>query len=139
MGERIPTFETKEQEAAFWEETGLEQLAPGELEPAELERPRRPLSATFAIRLDPETVERLRALARLQGIGPTQLVRRWVLERLRIERAAGALATRPGGYRELESVLRQRVLDTLMEQIPQAVEAAMQEVLDRADQERQAL
>jgi hypothetical protein len=139
MGERIPTFETREQEAAFWEETGLEHLAPGQLEAAELERPRRPLSTTFAVRFDPETVERLRALARLQGIGPTQLVRRWVMERLRIERAAGALAMRPGEYQELESVLRRRVLDTLMEQIPQAVEAAMREVLDRADQERRAL
>lgn len=139
MGERIPTFETKEEEAAFWEKTGLEQLASSELEPVELERPRRPLSTTFAVRFDPQTVERLRALARLQGIGPTQLVRRWVLERLRIERAAGALAVRPGEYQELESILRQRVLDTLMEQIPQAVEAAMQEVLDRADQERRAL
>lgn len=83
-------------------------------------------------------MELLRAVARRHGVGPTQLVRRWVLERLRIERAAGSLASGPGGYEELESILRQRVLDTLMEQIPQAVQVAMQEVLDRADQERRA-
>jgi len=139
MGEHVPAFKSREDEASFWQRTTLDRLAPDELVPAELERPSRPLSATFAVRFDQETVDRLRAIARAQGVGPTQLVRRWVLERLRIERAVGSLASRPGQYQELESVLRQRVLDTLMEQIPQAVEAAMQEVLDRADQERQAL
>jgi len=139
MGEHIPAFKTREEEADFWQKTGLDQLAPGQLEAVEVERPSRPLSVTFAVRFDPETVERLRAVARSQGVGPTQLVRRWVLERLRIERVAGSLASRPGEYQELESILRQRVLETLMEQIPQAVEAAMQEVLDRADQERRAL
>jgi len=139
MGEHVPTFKTRDEEASFWQRTGLDQLAPDQLEPAELERRARPLAATFAVRFDHRTVDEIRALARLQGIGPTQLVRQWVLERLRIERAAGPFASRVGEYQEFEAVLRQRILDTLMEQIPEAVEAAMQEVLDRADQERRAL
>lgn len=98
MGEHVPAFESREEEASFWQRTTLDRLAPDELEPAELERPSRPLSATFAVRFDQETVDRLRAIARAQGVGPTQLARRWVLERLRIERAAGSLASRPGQY-----------------------------------------
>ncbi len=139
MGEHIPTFKSREEEAEFWQRTGLDQLALDQLEDAHVQRPDRPLSATFAVRFDPETVEQLRLTARLQGIGPTQLVRHWVIERLRIERASGTAASRPGEYQEFELVLRKRILDTLMEQIPEAVEAAMQDVLDRADQERQAL
>jgi aryl-alcohol dehydrogenase-like predicted oxidoreductase len=139
MSKRVPHFENRDDETAFWQRTKLEDLGTDQLEQTELERPPRPLSATFAVRFDRETIERLRAIARRQGIGPTQLVRQWVLERLHIERAAGALASRPGEYQELESILRQRVLDALMERIPEAVEEAMQEVLDRADQERQAL
>lgn len=139
MGEHIPTFKSREEEAEFWQRTGVDQLAPDQLEHIRVERPERPLSATFAVRFDPETVDQLRAVARLQGVGPTQLVRHWVLERLRLERAAGTIAARPTDYQELEIVLRQRILETLMEQIPEAVENALQEVLDRADQERQAL
>lgn len=139
MGEHIPTFKTREDEAEFWQRTGIDQLAPDQLEHIVIERPERPLSATFAVRLEPDTIEQLRAVARLQGIGPTQLVRHWILERLRLERAAGTIATKPSDYQELEVVLRQRILETLMEQIPAAVESALQEVLDRADQERQAL
>lgn len=139
MSEHIPTFKSREEEAEFWQRTGVDQLAPDQLEHIRVERPERPLSATFAVRFDPETVDQLRAVARLQGIGPTQLVRHWVLERLRLERAAGTIAARPTDYQELEVVLRQRILETLMAQIPEAVENALQEVLDRADQERQAL
>jgi hypothetical protein len=136
---RVPRVRSREDEAAFWQDTKLEELEPDQLESAELERPRRPLAVTFAVRFEPETIEQLRSIARRQGIGPTQLVRQWVLERLRMERAAGALASAPGEVAGLESLIRQRVLDALMERIPEAVEEATQEVLDRADQERQAL
>jgi len=92
MGEHIPTFEGKEEEARYWEKTGLDQLSPDEYEKVDIERPERPLSATFAVRFDPEAIELIRRVARSQGLGPTQLVRSWVLERLKIERAVGVLA-----------------------------------------------
>lgn len=41
--------------------------------------------ATFAVRLDPADVAEIRRLAADVGVGATQLVRRWVLERLRAE------------------------------------------------------
>ncbi|MBI3979355.1 MAG: hypothetical protein HY331_14325 [Chloroflexi bacterium] len=40
------------------------------------------LSQALAVRLDQETLEKLREEARARGIGPTTLVRMWVLERL---------------------------------------------------------
>ncbi|MDA8073493.1 MAG: hypothetical protein M0Z82_18290 [Actinomycetota bacterium] len=48
-------------------------------------RPGRPQEA-FALRLPPEVVEELRLQAESRGIGVTQLVREWVVERLELER-----------------------------------------------------
>ncbi len=140
MGEHVPKFGTRDEEAAFWEKTGLEQLSPDQYEEAVVERPERPLSTTFAVRFDQRTVELIRKVARAQSLGPTQLVRAWVLERLRIEQAAGVLAKPIGDFpTDFEIALRKKMLDALMSRIPAAVEEAMQEVLDRADQEAAAL
>ncbi|MHB8294856.1 MAG: hypothetical protein ACYDH5_09595 [Acidimicrobiales bacterium] len=38
--------------------------------------------SAFAVRLDPADVARLRARAAVEGVGATQLVRAWVLDRL---------------------------------------------------------
>jgi CopG antitoxin of type II toxin-antitoxin system len=137
MGEHIPRFRSKEQEAEFWQKTGLEQIAPDQLEEVQVERPRRRLSTTFAVRFDERTIAMLRAVAKARGLGATQLVRAWVMERLGIERAVGALAEQQTDFpSDFELALRQRIVDALMENIPIAAEAAMQDVLDRADQER---
>jgi hypothetical protein len=40
------------------------------------------LSHGLTIRLDPETLAKVRALARKKGIGPTTLIRMWILEDL---------------------------------------------------------
>lgn len=136
MGEHVPKFSSKEEEAEFWQNTDLGQIAPDELEEVQVERPRRPLSTTFAVRFDEKTIALLRDVARSRGLGATQLVRAWVIERLGIERAVGVLAKRTSDFpSDFELALRQRIVDTLMENIPIAAEAAMQEVLDRADQE----
>jgi len=42
--------------------------------------------SAFAVRFDPADVDRLRARAHAEGIGVTQLVREWILERLERER-----------------------------------------------------
>lgn len=134
MGEHIPNFKTREEEARFWQKTSLEQLSPDQYQEAEIERPQRPLSATLAVRFDPETIDLLRRIARAQGLGATQLVREWVLERMRIERTVGVLADPSGAFLgEFEIVLRRRVIDELMRSIPAAAEAALQEVMERAD------
>lgn len=133
MDELIRTFQDREEEAKFWDNVDLEQIAPGELVDADVVRPARPLSATFAVRLDERSLEQIRSVARARGLGPTQLVRSWVLERLQLERESGCLAERSGGYSdEVESAIRSRVLDAVMRQMPNAAEAAVREVLLRS-------
>jgi len=46
-----------------------------------------PLS-TFAVRLEGEAIDHLRRLAAERGLGPTQLARAWILERLAAERGS---------------------------------------------------
>jgi predicted DNA binding CopG/RHH family protein len=78
---RIPEFASIEEEAAFWDTHST----------ADYEDEFKPVRARFAkglstgvtIRFDPETLRRLRAIAQEQGIGPTTLIRMWVLERLK--------------------------------------------------------
>ena len=43
--------------------------------------------SAFAVRFDPADVDRLRAKARAEGVGVTQLVRAWVLDRLEADDA----------------------------------------------------
>src|SRR5688572_15280792 len=77
----IPEFATLEEEAAFWDTHST----------ADYETEFRPVRARFAkrlssgvtIRLDPDTLQQLRTLAHERGIGPTTLIRMWVLERLK--------------------------------------------------------
>lgn len=136
MGEHIPNFKDRDEEARFWQKTGVDQLSPDEYEEVEVERPQRPLSATFAVRFDPRTIEHLRQVARAQNLGATQLVRAWVLERLKIEKVVGLLAETSGEFpNEIELVVRTKILKALMDKVPAAAEAAMQEVFDRIDQE----
>ena len=81
----IPDFESYEEEAKFWD---IHDSTEFEWEPVEV-KVSRPLKVTFAIRLDPQTVEKLREVAASMGIGPTTLARMWILEKLR-EHMAGA-------------------------------------------------
>lgn len=66
-------------------------------------RIRRPRSSRklepVAIRLDSETLARVRELAREQGIGPTTLARMWILEHLR-ELKEGRPILKSGGSPE---------------------------------------
>lgn len=79
--EPIPEFSSREQEAEFWDTHDFADYW-DELKPAKV-RFSRNLSEGLCIRLDRETLATLRAKAREQGIGPTTLVRMWILERLR--------------------------------------------------------
>jgi hypothetical protein len=42
--------------------------------------------SAFAVRLETDVIEQLRALAADAGVGPTQLARQWIVERLEVER-----------------------------------------------------
>jgi hypothetical protein len=78
---RIPEFASIEEEAAFWDTHSTADYEE-EFTPVRIRFAKR-LSTGVTIRLDPDTLERLRTLAHQQGIGPTTLIRMWVLERLK--------------------------------------------------------
>lgn len=80
---RIPEFKSREEEAKFWDSHDT----------TEFEDEFKPVRARFAknltegitIRLDSETLGALRNLAHEKGVGPTTLVRMWLIERLGYE------------------------------------------------------
>jgi predicted HicB family RNase H-like nuclease len=80
---RIPQFNSREEEAAWWDSHDVTDYL-DELRPVRV-RSARNLSEGLTVRLDPETMRALREQARRQGLGPTTLIRMWVMERLRAE------------------------------------------------------
>jgi hypothetical protein len=82
---RIPQFNSREEEAAWWDSHDITDYL-DELTPVRV-RFAKNLSEGLTIRLDPKTMQELRERAKRQGIGPTTLIRMWVMERLRAEAA----------------------------------------------------
>ncbi len=76
----IPDFKTREEEAAFWDTHSFTDYW-HQWKPVDV-RFAKNLSGGVTVRLDPDTLEELRTLAKKKGIGPTTLARMWILERL---------------------------------------------------------
>lgn len=92
---RLPKFKSYEEEAEFWDTHDAIDLSP--LDPEELREldrqripmpPRPVLARHLNVRVDEVTYAEVAARARELGIGPSSLVRIWVRDRLRRERAA---------------------------------------------------
>ena len=78
---RIPEFKNRDEEARWWETHSLADYQ-NEFKTVKV-RFAKNLSEGLHIRLDPETLMKLRVEAKEKGIGPTTLVRMWVKEQLR--------------------------------------------------------
>ena len=78
---RIPKFANRQEEAELWDTHDLSDYW-DEFKPVKA-RFAKNLSGGITVRFDPETLAKLRTKAHEQGIGPTTLIRMWVLERLR--------------------------------------------------------
>jgi predicted DNA binding CopG/RHH family protein len=78
---RIPEFASIEEEAAFWDTHSTADYE-DEFKPVCVRFAKR-LSEGLTIRLDHETLEKVRAEAHERGIGATTLIRMWVLEHVR--------------------------------------------------------
>ena len=79
--DRVPAFKTIEEEAKFWDtHSVLDYL--DEFEPPQFVSKKKQ-SQGITVRFEPETLAELRAYAQEQGIGPTTLMRMWVLEHLK--------------------------------------------------------
>jgi len=80
---RIPRFKSLEEEAHFWATHDTTEF---EEEFKEVQvKVARPLDHILAVRLEARTIDRLAAVARTKGIGPSTLARMWLLERLEQE------------------------------------------------------
>jgi predicted DNA binding CopG/RHH family protein len=77
---RIPEVASLEEEAAFWDTHSTADYE-AEFTPVRVRFGKR-LSTGVTVRLDAETLQQLRTMAQEKGIGPTTLMRMWVLERL---------------------------------------------------------
>ncbi len=82
--QQIPTFEDEAEAAAFWDTHSPEDY-PNQFEEVQARFSRRLIKRGLTIKLSDETVQKLREIAQQKGIGPTTLVRMWVLEHLRSE------------------------------------------------------
>ncbi|MBI2913578.1 MAG: hypothetical protein HYY03_06630 [Chloroflexi bacterium] len=77
---KIPRFKTREEEAQFWDTHSTTEFE-DEFTEVKL-KVARPLIHTLAVRMDARTIDRLAAVGRKKGIGPSTLARMWLLERL---------------------------------------------------------
>jgi CopG antitoxin of type II toxin-antitoxin system len=84
----IPAFNSYEEEAEFWDTHDFTDFK-AETEPAKVVATRG-LSANVQVRFEPETDHELEAIARERGMKKSTLIRTWVLDRLRQERARHA-------------------------------------------------
>ena len=80
---RIPRFKSREEEADFWDTHSTTEFE-DEFVEVKMEVAR-PLIHTLAVRMDAKTIDRLAAVGRKKGIGPSTLARMWLLERLEQE------------------------------------------------------
>ena len=72
-------FENREKEARFWEKHFDKEFADGKSSKATFAKN---LSETLNIRLDPATITVVRNEAKEKGLGPTQLIRMWIMEKI---------------------------------------------------------
>ena len=83
---RIPEFKTRQEEADFWDTHSIADYW-DELKPVKVTFAKN-LSEGITIRLDQPTLKAVRAEARAKGLGPTTLIRMWVMERIKKEQAS---------------------------------------------------
>jgi hypothetical protein len=77
---QIPRFKTVEEEAAYWD-THSPLDYPDEFQQV-TPRVERPLEHILGVRLDAKTLEKLAAIGRKKGIGPSTLARIWIMEQI---------------------------------------------------------
>jgi predicted DNA binding CopG/RHH family protein len=78
---RIPEFASRQEEAEWFDTHDMADYQ-DEFKTVHA-RFAKNLSEGITIRLDPKTLTELRTQARQKGIGPTALVRMWIVERLK--------------------------------------------------------
>lgn len=82
---KIPVFKDEKEESDFWDTHEvtdyLDELIPVDITFVDA----RPNKTPISLRLEPETITRLKEVAGRKGIGYQTLIRMWVMERLNSE------------------------------------------------------
>ncbi|HLV98344.1 MAG TPA: CopG family antitoxin [Ktedonobacterales bacterium] len=79
----IPHFKTIEEEAAFWDRHDSTEFEDEFVEVDDVKFVKASPKKAITVRLEQDSLDDLRKLAREKGIGPSTLARMWILERLR--------------------------------------------------------
>lgn len=82
---KLPKFKDEHEMGEFWD-THSPLDYPEEFKEVEVRFSRPLIKRGLTIKLTDETIKELRQVARERGIGPSTLVRMWILEQLRGER-----------------------------------------------------
>lgn len=77
---KIPEFKTIEEEANFWDTHSFSEFW-DELKPVKVKVAKN-LSDGITVRFDGRALDEIRTRAAKKGLGPTQLIRMWVMEQL---------------------------------------------------------
>jgi len=92
---KIPEFASEQEESEFWDTHSATDYW-DETTPVDIQfRDVRPRKDLISLRLDAETIARLKAIAHGRGIGYQTLIRMWLLERLAAEPEAAPVPTTP--------------------------------------------
>src|SRR3990172_10061719 len=78
---RIPKFKSYEEQANWWDTHDTTEFE-DEFKPVKLEVIK-PLIHILGVRLDAKTIDRLSQLGDEMGVGPSTLVRMWIMEKLK--------------------------------------------------------
>jgi hypothetical protein len=84
MDKKAPRFKDEAEAGAFWD-THSPLDYPNEFQEVKATFARPLIKKGLTIKLDEKTIGELQQLAHRRGIGPSTLVRMWILERLRTE------------------------------------------------------
>lgn len=80
LNTKIPEFKSLQEEAEFWDTHDFTDFL-DEAKPVNVHFAKN-LTDSMTIRLDPTVLNQIREKAHKIGVGPTTLVRMWVMERL---------------------------------------------------------
>lgn len=79
---KIPKFANEQEEAEFWDTHDATEFL-DDTEPQHVAFvDSRPPKQQISLRLDPDTIDRLKSISDQKGIGYQTLIRMWVMERL---------------------------------------------------------
>ncbi len=80
---RIPHFKTIEEEADFWDSHDSAEFEDEFVEVEDVRFVKATPKKALTVRLEEQTLDDLKKIAKEKGIGPSTLARMWILERLR--------------------------------------------------------